>query len=319
MGMVRGSDERARSGNNDTPGPSIIICCVWFGPWPEWIDFTLESMKANTSIDWLIVTGNTPPTAEPFSNIRFLQTDIRSYLSFVKSRLGVEPFIPEYHQVTRLKAALGHIHEDDISGYDFFGFCDLDIIFGNIRNFYTAALLSKYQMLTTHSDLVAGHFTIIRNTDQLRNAFMEIPNWRKLMQKTDGPVNIEEWHLAKLFGVLARQPAWRSWLYRRCNTYIRGALFEERYSTILAPMKWHDGRHDHPESWFWKDGRLSNDRHPEREYLYLHFMNWKGDRWLRYAGLEPPCAWSTLDRLIHIGKGEEANGFRISRAGFTAL
>lgn len=148
---------------------------------------------------------------------------------------------------------------------------------------------------------------------------MKIPNWRKLMQKPSATVNIEEWHLAKVFGVLARQPAWRSWLYRLRNTYIRGALFEERYSTILTPMKWHDGRRDHPESWFWKDGRLSNDRHPQREFLYLHFMNWKSDRWLQYAGLTPPCAWSTLDRLSHIENGEEADGFRISRSGFTAL
>lgn len=317
--MGQAGNGNPEHGSSDTQVPSIAICCLWFGPWPKWFDFTLESMKANRSIDWIIITGNAPP-AKHCPNVRFQQISIQSYLSFVTSRLGVEPTINNNNNdVCKLKAALGHIHEDELNGYDFFGFSDLDIIFGNIRRFYTPALLSKHQMLTTHNDLVAGHFTVMRNTPQLRTAFMKIPNWRKLMQKPGASVNIEEWHLARVFGVLPRQPAWRSWLYRRRNTYIRGALFEERYSTILTPMKWHDGRLDHPESWFWKDGRLSNDRHPKREYLYLHFMNWKSDQWLRYAGLTPPCAWSTLDRLVHIDKGEEANGFRISPAGFTAL
>ena len=35
-----------------------------------------------------------------------------------------------------------------------------------------------------------------------------------------------------------------------------------------------------PGRWFWRDGRLMNERYQEREFLYLHFMNWKSDRWL---------------------------------------
>lgn len=316
--MKSASCKNSSIDTSETTAPSVVVISVWFGPWPEWMDFTLESMSVNHSIDWIIVTDNAPP-AKCCPNIRYITTDFQAYLSFVKGRIGVTPVINEMHQICKLKAMLGHIHERDIDGYDFFGFCDLDIIFGNIRHFYTPSILAKYQMLTTHRDLLAGHFTIMRNSHQLRTAYMKIPGWRKLMEKKIGLGGIEEWHLAKVFGVLARKPGWRSWLFRLRNNYIPGALFEERYSTILTPMRWHDGRRDHPESWFWKDGRLSNDRHPQREYLYLHFMNWKSDRWLQYANLKPPCAWSMLDSLIHVGKGEEANGFRISRSGFTAL
>ena len=46
--------------------------------------------------------------------------------------------------------------------YDFWGYCDIDLIFGNIRKFITDDILDKYDKI-----LSRGHFTLFRNKDSI--------------------------------------------------------------------------------------------------------------------------------------------------------
>ena len=41
-----------------------------------------------------------------------------------------------------------------------------------------------------------------------------------------------------------------------------------------------DKRGCHPGFWFWKEGKLTNEKDGEREFLYLHFMRWQTNRWI---------------------------------------
>ena len=46
------------------------------------------------------------------------------------------------YKLCDLKPAYGHIHERDIAGYRFFGYGDIDIVYGQISDFYTGKLVS---------------------------------------------------------------------------------------------------------------------------------------------------------------------------------
>ena len=94
------------------------------------------------------------------------------------------------------------------------------------------------------------------------------------------------------------------------------ALFEERHSTLLSPRGWHDGTMDYPQRWFWKDGRLTNSSDGARQFLYLHFMRWKWDRWMVYPVAPGEGAWKTLSRIVTVDWRRAARtGFCISAAG----
>ena len=52
-------------------------------------------------------------------------------------------------------------------GYDFWGYCDLDVIFGNLRDFFTDEKLEKFDKIYD-----AGHLSIYRNSNEVKKAFM---------------------------------------------------------------------------------------------------------------------------------------------------
>jgi len=77
---------------------------------------------------------------------------------------------------------------------------------------------------------------------------------------------------------------------------------------------------DHPQQWFWQNGMLTNSRDGEREFMYLHFMNWKSNTWLPKPLRNEPPAWMKLDKLVHVAIDVAAKeGFKISPEGFTAI
>ncbi len=295
----------------------IIKIIPYFGQWPEWFELYIESCKNNPQINWLFYTDCGEPKIKA-PNVRFVHISFDEYKRFVSERLAIRFNPSSPYKLCDLKPALGFIHELDIQDYDFFAVGDIDIIYGQIRDFITDDFLRRYDVIGTHKRRLSGHFAIFRNIDKYRQAFRKIPDWQNLMEM-DKHLGLDESKFSKLFVRHKNHPLWLQKLWSYSSSYQRRVLYKEQYSTILSPIKWLDGSSDHPQQWFWKDGRLTNDR-DNREFMYLHFMNWKSNRWLPKKLREAPAAWSSLDRLVKIDIDQaRQNGFQISSKGFTSI
>src|SRR5207249_2871653 len=87
-----------------------------------------------------------------------------------------------------------------------------------------------------------------------------------------------------------------------------------------SPKGWFDGTMNYPQRWFWRKGRLVNDRDGDREFLCLHFMRWKTDRYKQNPPTPGEGAWVRLKNLLDQDWRELATqGFCISPEGFTAM
>lgn len=295
----------------------IIKVIPYFGQWPEWFELYMESCKNNPQINWLFYTDCCEPeTKSP--NVKFIYISFDEYKRFVSERLSIRFNPSSPYKLCDLKPALGFIHEEDIQDYEFFAIGDIDIIYGQIRRFITDALLEKYDVIGTHNRRLSGHFAIFRNTEMYRQAFRKIPDWQKLMEK-DEHLGLDESKFSKLFVRHKNHPLWLRKLWSFSSPYQRRVLFKEQFSTVLSPIQWVDGNSEHPQKWFWKDGHLTNNR-DEREFMYLHFMNWKSNRWLPRNLRGSSAAWSSLDKLVQIDiEQARQNGFQISPQGFTPI
>jgi hypothetical protein len=299
--------------------PSLVVLVPYFGRWPEWIELFVESCKWNPTVRWRIFTDCDPPQNRA-DNVEYERLAFAEYKALVRERLGVAFDPPEPYKLCDLRPALGAVHEREIREFDFFGYGDLDVVYGDLRRFYTDEVLAAHDVLSTHPDRISGHFAVFRNTPAMRHAYRRYRRHREILAAPEY-VGMDE-SLAALFLPAARR---RIGLRRR----LRGALlrlalgrpralFVERYSTVLSPRGWHDGTMRYPERWSWRAGRLTNDRDGEREFMYLHFMRWRSRRWIA----EPPAAgegaWLELDRIVGLDwRAAAVDGFCISREGFT--
>jgi len=287
--------------------PSLCFVIPYFGRWPFWMPFFLESCRANPSVDWLLYSDcgqieHCPP------NVRIVDIAYDAYCARVSLVLGIE-FAPQNpYKLCDLKPALGYIHEEELRCYDFWAFGDLDLVFGDLRAYFTPERLAHKDLLSTHRRRVSGHCCLLRNTKRMREAFFRIRNWQTLFADQKHYA-LDEGAFSRVF---IRHKNWPEWMFRlgaQANPWYRRAEFVEAFSTPNAKVPWIDGGFDFPQRWFWDHGVLSNDRDGGRTFPYFHFPVWKKNAW---ASLPQQDAES-LGVLA-------ANGcWEMSEAGFQAI
>lgn len=289
------------------------ICLVlpYFGRWPFWMSFFLLSCRHNATIDWLLISDAECPSDLP-KNVKFKSISYQGYLEFVQQRLGVS-FAPERpYKLCDLKPMYGFLHAEELMSYQFWGFCDLDVIFGDLRSFLTPSVL-QHDIVATHSTRLSGHFSLLRNTPDLCEAFRRVPRWQELIcdQKNH---RFDESAFSRFFV-----------RYKNWPRFIRGILpsnplgasvyLEEQYSTPGCRVDWEDGSREFPATWWWRDGVLSNDK-SSRHFMYFHFLYWKQNGWKK--------SYKAQGGHLDVGDGlffEPENNcsyFRIDKDGFHA-
>jgi hypothetical protein len=88
-------------------------------------------------IDWLFFSDCGVPEHLP-ENVRIESLSYGDCLAFVSLRLGIA-FSPQNpYKLCDIKPALGHIHEDCLRGWDFWAFGDIDVIYGRLRDYFSA-------------------------------------------------------------------------------------------------------------------------------------------------------------------------------------
>jgi hypothetical protein len=281
----------------------LILISLWFGAWPRWVDFYLETCRANPDVQWLIVTDQPPPESRP-PNVRFLQMtfiEMRDRLA-AATQLDLSAITAPY-KLCDFKPAFGHAFEPEIAGYRSFGFADIDVFFGRIRQFYTDDVLSRYDIISASQSMVSGHFAVLRNTRRMRLSYRLIPGWRIRAPATKR-FGLDEHPFRRVFKSHNRLLAAIQGLFWRTQ-------FVEQHSSAEGK------RSAAPSAWTWRDGRLLRDGEPEREYLYLHFMRWQSNRWRG----DEAAPWPALgDRLVQMPWQEAMEtGFSASASGIGRL
>lgn len=140
----------------------------------------LASCRYNGTINWIIRTDCGIPINSP-ENIKFIPISVSAYIANVSERLNIKFRPAGNYKICDVKPMCGDLYRDEIADYDCYGFGDLDIIYGDIRKFYTDDILS-YDVISTHEWMLSGHLTLFKNVDFLRKAYLKIPNWKKYLE-----------------------------------------------------------------------------------------------------------------------------------------
>lgn len=145
----------------------IALILSYFGSFPNYFSLWLHSAGMNDTIDFYVLTDNkdTFPHAE---NIHFVSCTLSGLQEHFSRFLGYNVALDTPYKLCDYKPALGLMFADILKNYDFWGYCDPDIIWGNLRNFITD------EVLETHDKIFElGHLTIFRNTERINKLFLD--------------------------------------------------------------------------------------------------------------------------------------------------
>lgn len=71
------------------------------------------------------------------------------------------------YKICDYKPAYGEIFSDLLTPYDFWGYGDLDLVYGNISDFFKDSILNEFDIISNHPDFITGHFCLLKNTPRI--------------------------------------------------------------------------------------------------------------------------------------------------------
>ncbi len=237
---------------------SIILIIPYFGKWPVWFDAYLCSIENNPTINWLCPTDCEIPKKHP-ENITFLSTSLLELNKHINS--VVDANVPLNHiKFCDLKPAYGDIFKEHIASYDFWGICDMDIVWGNIRKFITDDLLEKYDIISSLENMISGHFTIFKNHE--KNLYIYKNEGRhKEVFVSSKHLRYDEVGFTNIVSKLEKEGQIKVfWDEKLIQSGIKSEMHQEYFL----------------DRWLYKNGSVYDlyDIN-KKEYMYLHFINWK--------------------------------------------
>lgn len=245
------------------------ICYIvpYFGKLPQNFQLWLYSCYKNPTIDWLILSNDKTNYNYP-SNVKFINCEFNDIVNLIKSYYNFEIKINSYWELSLFKPAYGEIFQKYIKEYDFWGHCDIDLLWGNIRKFLTDSLLTKYDKIGFQ-----GHSTLYRNNEEVNSRYkIKVPNEINYIDVFSGQIrySFDENGMETIYKYL-KIPYYKETNFAHLSKY--------DYSFVLKYLPENCYYKNRRQIFLWEDGTLNryyvekNRKEIEKEeFMYIHFF-----------------------------------------------
>lgn len=311
----------------------ICIVVPYFGSWPKWFNIFLESCRYNPNITWLLYTDCGTPDNLP-DNVHIENADLTMFNTLASQKLNMDIRITDKfrYKLCDMKPAYGTIFEDYLTGYDFWGYGDIDLIFGNIQDFITDDMLENYDVINVKKEYIVAHFILYRNEKRITELYKKGPydqvfldvetcycfdesNFvfdRSIYDKTPFAERFS-FSLKKLINrlsgrqrltILPKVKSMTHILYEAVKEKAIRLYSETLFETEITACRINmlgrfDATIDHECEYLWNKGTLTNNK-TGKPLLYFHFQYFKNnDRFV-------VPAWKTVPDAFTIS----ADGFK---------
>ena len=212
------------------------------------------------------------------SNVRIYKTTFSDVKERIQRIFDFEVCLNTPYKLCDFKPVYGEAFAEKLRNYDFWGFCDIDLIWGDIRKFITDEILENYDRILTH-----GHCSLFRNTQEVNKAYRTLDpkgcmDYKKVFS-TEKLWAFDEWALHN-GGYAEIQKRNNSTMYDApifADIQINRFSFHTTLEQSGQNMKRVHNRLFYVHSGKVKDYVLVGEKLSSTEYLYAHFQRRKLD------------------------------------------
>jgi len=86
----------------------IAILIPYFGDWPVWMNFFVESCRWNCDIDWILFTDQAPPENST-ANVRYHRISFLDYRDQLSEALGVKVGAEDPYKLCDVQIGRAHV------------------------------------------------------------------------------------------------------------------------------------------------------------------------------------------------------------------
>lgn len=244
---------------------SICYIVPYFGKLPKNFNLWLNSCRKNPTINWLIYTDDYSKYNYP-DNVKVIYCTFDEIKKKFQKNFEFKILIDRPWKLCDFRVAYGEVFKEDIKNYDFWGYCDMDVLWGDIREFITDDLLDKYIKIGFQ-----GHSTLYRNCVEVNNIykreFKDLPTYKEIFSKEKGYC-FDENIICEIYDRLNIP------YYKKTN-FIHLRKYEYNFSLAHLPKE--EEYKNENQIFLWDSGKLYrkyvyNKEVFTEEFMYIHFF-----------------------------------------------
>lgn len=150
------------------------IIIPYFGRFNDYFSLWKQSCGNNKDIDWLLFTDQN--VTDLPSNIKYFKMNFSEIKVMFENKFKERICLDRPYKLCDFKPYYGYLFSEYIREYDFWGYCDCDVIFGNILSFLDESLFEKYDKI-----LRTGHLSFVRNKKEINENFFKYSTYKMVI------------------------------------------------------------------------------------------------------------------------------------------
>lgn len=257
----------------------IAFIIPYFGKFNNYFDIFLKSCGENKKVcDWIIFTDDRTLYKYP-SNVKVHYLSWNKMQKYFQNKFDFKIALEKPYKLCDFKVTYGYVFESYLDGYEFWGHCDVDLIWGNFEHFLTDKILNSYDKIFN-----LGHCTLYRNKKENNVRFFhELNGEKRYLEVLTNPQNYsfdEEYKksinsIYEELGIPVYENSFAANVYTKSSNFKLTSLniTHDEYSVEKRVSNF----------FVWTKGNLyrytvEDNGLKRKEYLYVHFQSRKMEK-----------------------------------------
>ena len=273
----------------------ICIITVYFGKLPNYISLWIKSVRLNSNIDFFLYTDDSIDTIELPDNLHVIKLTLPQMKNLADKALNMSVCLDRPYKCCDFKPVYGLIFKDDICSYDYWGHCDLDMIFGDLSRFFNQYEINKYDRFLT-----LGHLSLFRNNDEVNNRYKANGSFRDFntVFTNSNSYAFDEFNGITSIYLANRYSMFTKRIFADISPNHKRFTLSTLYSLDRTP------RNYRIQTFIWDNGKVFHIYYIGRtlyseEYAYIHFQK-RGELAIQFCGGDCDSFYVTNNGFIKI-------------------
>ena len=251
----------------------VAFIIPYFGKFNNYFQLFLNSCEYNRNFDWLIFTDDKRKFRYPI-NVKVIYTNFASLKRKIECLFDFPITLEFPYKLCDFRPAYGLIFKDYLKNYSAWGYCDSDIIWGNISKFITENDILNYDKIC-----VFGHCSLYKNTDRINNLFKIKLNGEeryKIVMQRNRTNSFDEEFNGSINNIFEQENLKIRYQEYQANIYTKSSNF--KLTKLNSDKKTYTIEKLQKAFFVWEKGSLfryilDNNEIIKREYMYIHLQS----------------------------------------------
>ena len=156
----------------------VAVILPYYGKFPNYFTLFLNSCSYNKKIDFLIFTDNLYEDEYP-NNIKFINLSFIEMQKLAQDKLGFKIELRNPYKLCDLKPAYGIVFSEYLKEYYYWGFGDIDLIYGDLQKFLFELINKSFDIISFRNEIISGSLSFFRNTKNINTLYQNIDGFKK--------------------------------------------------------------------------------------------------------------------------------------------